>query len=86
MEGSMKSKKGNLYVAVVIALVIWIAGILILPFIVDDINSFRVNMDCSNSSISNTGKLVCLAGDSLVPYFIWTLVSIALGFISGGRV
>lgn len=85
MEGSMKSKKGNIYFAVVIALIIWIAGILILPFITDDIDTFRTDMDCENNSISNTSKVVCLAGDSLVPYFLWTLISLALGFIAGGN-
>jgi len=78
-------KRGNIYFGIVIALIVWIGGILILPFIVDDITTFRIAMDCSNSSISDVTKINCLVGDSLVPYFIWTLVSIALGFVAGGR-
>jgi len=79
------NKKANIYFAVVIALIVWVSGILILPFIVDDVTIFRTVMDCTNSSISNVAKISCLAGDSLIPYFIWTLVSIALGFILGGN-
>ena len=79
------NKKANIYFGIVIALVVWIAGILILPFIVNDITTFRVAMDCTNTAISDITKINCLAGDSLIPYYIWTLVSIALGFIIGGN-
>ncbi len=80
------NKKGNIYLGVSVALVVWIAGILILPFILDDIDTFRTEMDCTNSSISSTSKINCLAGDTLTPYFIWTLSSLAIGFFAGSRV
>ena len=76
-------KKGNIFFGFMVALIIWIAGILMLPFIVDDLSTFRVDMDCSNSSISNASKITCLTGDAVIPYFIWTLASLALGFIVG---
>jgi len=79
------NKKGNIYFGIVITLIVWVAGILILPFLANDVLTFRTAMDCSNSSISNFTKVNCLAGDSVIPYFIWTLASIALGFIVGGR-
>ncbi len=79
------NKKGNIYFGIVIALIVWMGGILILPFIMDDVTTFRVAMDCTNSSISDGAKVSCLGGDSLVPYFIWTLASLVLGFIIGGR-
>lgn len=75
--------KGNLFFAFMVALIVWIAGVLMLPFIIDDIDTFRTDMDCTNSSISDGSKITCLTGDILVPYFIWTIASIALGFIAG---
>jgi len=79
------NKKGNIFFGIVVALFVWIGGILILPFIVDDITVYRIAMDCTNSSISDMTKLNCLFGDAIVPYFIWTLVSLAIGFLVGSR-
>lgn len=79
------NKRANMFFGVVIALIVWISGILIIPYIVDDIDTFRVDMDCSDSTISDSSKIVCLFGDVTIPYFIWTLVSLALGFLVGGR-
>jgi len=84
MEINM-NKKGNIYFGVVIAIMIWVAGIMIMPFIINDIDTYRVDMDCSNSSISDFTKINCLAGDSLIPYFIWTLAVIALSLLVGSR-
>ncbi|MFW5902807.1 MAG: hypothetical protein ACOC56_00490 [Atribacterota bacterium] len=78
------NKKGNIYFAVIIALIIWISGIMIMPFMVDGVDDFRTEMNCSDSSISDGAKLTCLSGDTLIPYFIWTLISLALGFLLGG--
>jgi len=78
------NKRGNIYFGIVIALIFWIGGILIMPFIVDDVATFRVDMNCNNTSISDMSKINCLAGDTVIPYFIWTLAMIALGFIIGG--
>ena len=79
------NKKANIYFGVVVAIIVWVSGILILPYIVGDTTTFRIAMDCTNGSISDFSKLNCLAGDSIIPYFIWTLVSLAIGFILGGN-
>ena len=79
-----RGKKGSVWLGVTIAIVVYIFGILFLPFIADDVDTFRINMNCSNSSITDSSKLACLVGDLTIPYFIWILVSIAIGFIVGG--
>lgn len=75
------NKRGNLFFGAMIALILWMAGIYFLPYIIDDVTTFRVAMDCTNSSITDTTKITCLTGDIIVPYFIWTLVSLAVGYI-----
>jgi uncharacterized membrane protein len=67
-----------------IALFVWVFGILFLPFLIDDITTFRTDMDCSNTSISGGSMLVCLAGGITAPLWIWTILSLAIGFIIGG--
>lgn len=81
----LSNKRGGIFLGVTLGIFIYILGVLFIPFLADDIDTFRTNMDCSNSSISDGSKLTCLQGDILIPYFIWFFVSIALGFIVGGK-
>ena len=81
----MMNKKGNLFLAVTIGLAIWIFGVLFIPFLTDDIVSARIGMDCSNVAISDGAKLSCLTVDLIIPYFIWFVISIAIGYIMGAN-
>jgi hypothetical protein len=78
------NKKGSVYLGIFLALIIYITGVLFMPFIVDDIDTARTDLDCSNSSISDGTKVTCLATDSVMPYFIWFFISLALAFVVGG--
>jgi len=78
------NKRGNIFFGVIVALIVWIFGILFIPFITDDITVARVALDCTNSSITDATKVTCLTVDILLPYIIWTLMSLAVGFIVGG--
>lgn len=80
------NKKGAIFMSIVIGLFIYVSGILFLPFLMDDITSFRSAMDCSNSSITDGVKVTCLLTDTIVPYVVWLFVSMALGYIIGGRI
>ena len=77
------NKKGNIYFGIIIAILIWFFGILFLPFILDDITTARNNLQCSSDSISYGTMGLCLLISSLTPYVIWTIASIALGYIAG---
>lgn len=79
------NKKGNIFMGVAITLIVYIFGILFLPFIIDDITNSRTDLDCTNTDISDGSKLTCLAISGLAPYFIWLVISIALGFLAGRR-
>ena len=77
------NKKGSIFFGVGIGLFIYIMGVLFIPFIVDDVDTFRTSMDCTNTDITDGTKLSCLIGDLTIPYLIWFFVSLLVGFIAG---
>jgi hypothetical protein len=80
------NKRGALFFSVSIGLFLFICGVIIMPYLADDITTFRVSMDCTNMSITNGDKVTCLIGDLGMPYFIWFFASMALGFVIGGKI
>jgi len=79
------NKKGSIFLGLTIGIFIFITGVLILPFLADDVTTFRADLNCSApSSISDGTKLVCLFGGALIPYYIWFFSSLAIGLIIGG--
>ena len=79
------NKKANIFLGIFIAMFIYVSGIMILPFILDDITTARTSLECSDTTISDGTKITCLAFSGLTPYFIWFLMSVTLGFVLGGR-
>jgi len=77
------NKKGSIFFGVGIGLFIYIMGVLFIPFIVDDVDTFRTSMDCTNTDITDGTKLSCLIGDLTIPYLIWFFISLLVGFIAG---
>ena len=78
------NKRGNVLLGIGVALIVWVFGVLFLPFLTDDITTFRTDMECSNTSISGGTMLVCLVAGITTPVWIWTILSLAIGFILGG--
>jgi len=79
------NKKGSVFFGVGIGIFVWIMGVLFLPFLMNDVTTFRVAMDCTNASIGGGQMLSCLVGDLTIPYIIFFIISLALGFVIGGR-
>lgn len=77
------NKRGSVFFGVGIGIFVYIMGVLILPFILDDVSTFRDAMDCSSSDITGGSMLSCLAGDLVIPYVVLFFISLALGFIAG---
>lgn len=77
------NKKGSAFFGIGIGIVVFIFGVLFLPFIMSDVSTFREAMDCSNADITGGNMLSCLVGDLVVPYLIWFFISLSLGFIVG---
>ena len=78
----MNNKAQTMFIAVLIAGMIFFTGVIFINFIKDDITTTRTSMDCSNSTISDGAKLTCLGIDIVVPYFIVVFISAAGGLIA----
>jgi len=79
------NKRGSIFLGLGLGIFIFITGVLILPFLTDDVTTFRTALDCSSAdSISDGTKLTCLFGGGIVVYYIWFFSSLALGVIIGG--
>ena len=86
------NNKGQIGIAVVSALMIFMVGMLVVNILKPEITTARsaTGLDCGNASgISDGTKLTCLAVDFVVPYFILIILSASGGVImsrvAGGR-
>jgi len=78
------NKRGSAFFGIAIGIVVYMFGVLFIPFIIDDVTTFRDAMDCEDSAnITGGTMLACLAGDAVVPYVIWFFISLSIGFIIG---
>lgn len=78
------NKRGSIFFGFAIALIIYVSGVMFIPFIVDDISTTRTALDCTNTSITGGVMLTCLTVDLVNPYLIWFFISVALGYLVGG--
>jgi len=79
------NKKGSMFFGLAIGIFIFIMGVLFIPFLMDDVTTFRDAMDCSSDTISGGTMLSCLISDAAIPYLIFFFISLAFGFIMGAR-
>ena len=77
------NKRGSMIFGITIGIFIYIMGVLMLPFIIDDIDTARDALNCSDSTITDGNKINCLITDTTIPYFILFFVSLLLGFVAG---
>ncbi len=81
-----KRGQGGLGITIMITLVFFIVGLTFMNFIAPEVTDSRASdaLDCANASaISDGNKLLCLAVDLTVPYFILLVFSTAGGYIIG---
>lgn len=77
-----KNKRGGtLYLGLLFAIVFFMIGMWMLPFMKDGATSARTNLDCTNSSISDGAKVTCLFVGVGVPYFIVVILTVAGGIL-----
>ena len=76
------NKKGAGFLGVIVALVIFMSGVLFIEHLETDITTTRIDLDCTNLSISDGTKLQCLVVGITVPYYFVLLLSLAGGFIT----
>lgn len=79
------NKQGQtpLGIAFVVAITILILGLTITNFLMTEVTTARLpnNLDCSNSTISDGNKLLCLGIDLTIPLYIWIILSGTVGVI-----
>jgi len=79
------NKKGaGMFIAFIFAILFFMVGIWMLPFMQDSATDARTNGDCTNSSISDGAKVTCLFVGAGVPYYIIAILTFVGGLI--GRV
>jgi hypothetical protein len=79
----MRNRGQTMGIAIVSAIFIFIVGFLVINFLMGEITSFRADMQCANpAAISDSTKLLCLATDATVPYWIVLMFSILVGAIT----
>ena len=76
------NKKAGIFVGVIVAVFLFMAGILFVEHLKTDVTVARTDLDCSNvAGISDGTKLLCLVVGGAIPYFIILLISVIGGWI-----
>lgn len=75
------NKRGTLFLGFIFAFFFMLLGFWMLPFMKDSATDSRVNLDCTNSSISDGTKVTCLMTGAAVPYFIISILIFVGGLI-----
>ena len=79
----MNNKQGNMYAAIMVALIIFMVGLTVVNFIKPEVTSARTLLNCATpAAITDGTKLMCLNIDIVVPYFIILIFAIAGGYIT----
>lgn len=76
------NKKGNIYAVVMVALIVFMIGMIMINFLKPEITSARTALSCSSSTITDGTKMLCLTVDIVLPYFILLVLSLAAGVIT----
>jgi len=76
------NKKGTMFGVILMAVMLFMVGMIVVNFLKTPIDTARSNLNCDNTaSITDGTKLVCLTLDIAVVYFIVLVISIAGGAI-----
>ena len=76
----IKGKKGNLGIALITSIVIFIIGFATLNLLMPEVTNFRTNMNCASpADISDGTKVLCLVVDTTIPYWIMLILSLSIG-------
>lgn len=81
----MNKKGQGLGIAIIVAITIFIIGMMAVNFITPEVTRARgpTQLDCTNSTgISDGTKLTCLLVDTTVPYFFIIIFAAAGGLIT----
>jgi len=79
----MNNRGQSLALGIMSAIFVFIVGMMFLNFLMPEVATTRIALDCSNAAgITDGTKLVCLAIGTSVIYWIVLVFSLAIGFIT----
>lgn len=77
----MMNKKGTMMLVLLIAVIYFMAGMILYQFLKPDVLSTRTSLECSNPDTSGD-MLTCLIVDGVVPMAIIGILSVAGGYVT----
>ena len=77
----LKNKRANVLAGVMVALILFMVGMIVVNFIKPEVTQARADATCTAPATDGT-KLLCLGIDIVVPYFIVLVFSIAGGILT----
>jgi len=79
----LNNKAQSLGLSIISGIFVLIVGFLFLNFLMPEISTFRIDLNCASpSDITDGTKLLCLVGDIIVPYWIILVFSVVIGLIT----
>jgi len=79
----MNKKAQSLGLGIMGFLLVILVGFMSVNFLMTEVSQARVDLDCTNvANIEDGVKLLCLTHDLVIPYWIWIILSIAIGIIT----
>lgn len=79
----MNKKGQSLGLSIMSFISIIIVGFLALNFLTTEVTQSRIDLACSDAeNIEDGNKLLCLVVNAVVPYWIWIILTIAVGAIT----
>lgn len=75
------NRRGGTMMSILFAVFMFLFGMLFINFFMDDVTTAKTALQCSSSTISDGGKLMCLMIGSTIPYWIWMIVALCGGII-----
>jgi len=77
-----RNKKGGMFIVIIMAIMLFMVGMIAVNFLKAPITDARTDLDCANAAgITDGTKLLCLNIDIAMVYFIILVMSIAGGAI-----
>lgn len=79
------NKRGAIGLTIIAIIMTFLIGFLMVNFLFDEVTNARTNLSCSSpNDISDATKLMCLAIDTTIIYWILGILSVIIGVIVGG--
>jgi len=79
----MNNKKAQSTGLAIMGLIFFvIIGFASINFFFDEVDTARTGLNCANADdITDGTKLLCLIFDITIPYWIWIILSVGVGFV-----